>query len=192
VSISKEQLEILIRIGAFRFTGMNKYQLMWDKNIVYNPEVKPHCSNVALFDLEPEQYTLPDLSEGKYEQAFDEIEILGFPLCSPFDLLEDASLNTTTVTNFAASLGKNVTIVGYYVTQKPVTTSNGKLMCFGTWLDSEGRYFDTTHFPPVLAKYPFRGRGIYQIRGSVVEDFGFLSIDVSYLQKLPYIKDDRY
>jgi DNA-directed DNA polymerase III PolC len=192
VEISREQLEILIRVGAFRFTGMNKYQLMWEKNAVYNPEVKPQVQEVALFEPEHEDYTLPDMSEGRYEQAFDEIEILGFPLCSPFDLLDGDNAQGIHSSDFHKMMSKNISIIGYYVTQKSVTASNGKLMCFGTWLDINGRYFDTTHFPPSLARYPFRGRGLYLIKGIVVQDFGLPSIETTYLEKLPYIKDGRY
>ena len=31
VDVTPDQLDILIRIGAFRFTGMSKYELMWEK-----------------------------------------------------------------------------------------------------------------------------------------------------------------
>ena len=33
-----------------------------------------------------------------------------------------------------------VTMLGYYVTRKWVTTKNDKLMSFGTWIDREGRF----------------------------------------------------
>ena len=201
IKVSREQLEILIRIGAFRFTGLNKYQLMWEKNAVFNPAV-PHISTAPLFDLEPDDFELPILEELPHEQAFDEIEILGFPLCSPFDLLDPSVLTHQFITkgqytNITASelkefSGKSVSMIGYYVTQKPVRASNGKLMAFGTWLDRHGHYFDTTHFPVALAKYPFRGRGLYLIIGKVVEDFGFPGLEVSYIEKLPYVKDQRY
>ncbi|HPQ99675.1 MAG TPA: hypothetical protein PK066_09060, partial [Saprospiraceae bacterium] len=79
-----------------------------------------------------------------------------------------------------------------YVTRKNVTTVNGKLMNFGTWLDSEGQFFDTTHFPPSLAQYPFQGRGCYRITGKIVEDFDFPSMDVVKMEKLPWVKDERY
>ena len=49
VKIGMEQLEILIRIGAFRFTGMNKYELMWEKNAVFNPG-KKRVGTGSLFD----------------------------------------------------------------------------------------------------------------------------------------------
>ena len=44
-----------------------------------------------LFADEADTYRLPTLEEGPFDQAFDELELLGFPLCSPFDLLDDAA-----------------------------------------------------------------------------------------------------
>ena len=62
---------------------------------------------------------------------------------------------------------------------------------FGTW-DSEGRFFDTTHFPPSLARYPFKGRGCYLIEGRIVDDFDFPSMEVDKMERLPYVRDERY
>ena len=191
INVSKEQLELLIRVGAFRFTGLNKYALMWEKNAVHNPEVKYNGSG-HLFGVESEEYDLPILQETKYEQAFDEIELLGFPLCSPFELLDDNINGDILTRDLKRRMHKTVRMVGYFVTRKNVTTVNRKLMNFGTWLDREGRFFDTTHFPPSLAKYPFRGKGCYLITGKVVEDFGFPSMEVTKMEKLPYVKDERY
>jgi hypothetical protein len=50
-------------------------------------------------------------------------------------------------------------------------------------IDREGNVFDTVHFPDVTRKYPFRGRGFYDVRGKVVEDFGVPSIEVSQMSK---------
>ena len=191
LDISKDQLELLIRVGAFRFTGLNKYELMWEKNAVYNPEVKYNGSG-HLFGIESEDYALPVMEESQHEQAFDEIELLGFPLCSPFDLLETKFRGDVLTKDMKSLIGKTVRVVGYFVTRKNVTTVNRKLMNFGTWLDHDGHFFDTTHFPPCLARYPFKGKGCYIIKGRIVEDFGFPSIDVEKMEKLPYIKDDRY
>ena len=191
INISKEQLELLIRVGAFRFTGLNKYALMWEKNAVHNPEVKYNGSG-HLFGMESEEYDLPILQETKSEQAFDEIELLGFPLCSPFELLDDTITGDILTRDLKRYMHKTVRMVGYFVTRKNVTTVNRKLMNFGTWLDREGKFFDTTHFPPSLAKYPFRGKGCYLITGKVVEDFGFPSMEVAKMEKLPYVKDERY
>ena len=189
--ISKEQLTILIRIGAFRFTGLNKYALMWEKNAVHNPQIKLNKSG-SFFRSEAETFQLPVIKEGRYDQAFDEIELLGFPLCSPFDLLTTDYRGDIVAAQMEKSIGKTKVMLGYYVTRKNVTTVNKKLMNFGTFLDHEGRFFDTTHFPPSLAKYPFQGKGCYLVKGKIVEDFGFPSMEVIAMKKLPYVRDERY
>jgi DNA polymerase-3 subunit alpha len=192
IDIAKEQLQILIRIGAFRFSGLNKYELMWEKNAVHNPVIKHH--NIKpMFVGNSEQYALPVLDEEPHEQAFDEIELLGFPLCSPFDLLASNHHTKAVVAeHLKLYTGKQIVMVGYYVTRKNVTTVNRKLMNFGTWLDYHGHFFDSVHFPPSLARYPFQGKGCYIMYGKVVEDFGFPSLEVIKMKKIPFIKDNRY
>ncbi len=192
VEISSEQLEILIRIGAFRFTSMNKYELMWEKNAVFNPKEKFENTGL-LFEEETEVFELPELNEGDCDQTFDEIELLGFPLSSPFKLLkENKHYDCLLAKDLKASVGRMVKILGYYVCKKNVHTVNKKLMNFGTWLDSEGRFFDTTHFPNFLKMSPFRGKGVYKIEGKVVEEYGFPSIEVIKMELLPFKQDGRY
>jgi len=213
VDITTEQLEILIRIGAFRFTGKNKYELMWEKNAVFRPGEKPdgtlslfpeeglalisenHQSSIINHQSLDSQ--LPSLAEGEFDQAFDEIELLGFPLRSIFDLLKDPERYQGDEVFIRASdlkkhVGKLVHILGYYVCRKDVRTRQRQLMHFGTWLDRDGQFFDTTHFPDKLKVAPFRGKGIYRITGKVVEDFGFPSIDVVGMNLLPLVPDGRY
>ena len=191
VEIKKDQLELLIRIGAFRFSGMNKYELMWEKNAVHNPEVK-HNGSGHLFGIESEDFELPVMEEVNHEQAFDEMELLGFPLCSPFDLLQTDFRGDLQVKHLKSYIGSRVRMVGYFITRKNVTTSNRKLMNFGTWIDASGHFFDTTHFPPSLARYPFRGKGCYLITGKIVDDFDFPSLEVDKMERLPYVMDERY
>ena len=191
VDIGREQLDLLIRIGAFRFTGKNKYELMWDKNAVFNPAVKLHGTGY-LFQLQKEKFTLPILEEGPHDQAFDEIELLGFPLSDPFELLEGDFRGKVVAAQFMEHLGREITILGYFVTRKYVRTVHHKLMNFGTFVDTEGHFFDTVHFPVSLEKYPFKGGGCYAIKGRVVEEFDFPSVEVSKMVKLPYVKDERY
>src|SRR5690606_19036975 len=146
----------------------------------------------VLFKMQEDSYTLPILEESPGEQAFDEIELLGFPLCSPFELLETPVKGTVMAEQLGALIGKRVSMLGYFVTRQQVTTVNGKLMNFGTFIDEQGHFFDTTHFPGALEKSPFRGPGIYAVEGRVVEDFGFPGIEVQSMEKLPYKKDQRY
>lgn len=195
VDIKTEQLEILIRIGAFRFTQKNKYELMWEKNSVFNPKIKNGMTNgtALLFEDTHETFFLPNLKEGEHDQAFDEIELLGFPINSPFDLLkEKKDYDCISAKNLPAYMGRVTTILGYYVCKKDVRTVNKKLMCFGTWLDEEGHFFDTTHFPNFLKMFPFRGKGVYKITGKVVEEYGFPSIEVIKMERLAFREDERY
>ena len=65
-------------------------------------------------------------------------------------------------------------------------------MYFGTFLDRDGYFIDTVHFPPIAEKYRFRGKGIYSISGKIIEEFDCLSIEVSKMERLGIIEDPRY
>jgi hypothetical protein len=67
-------------------------------------------------------------------------------------------------------------------------------MYFGTFLDEAGHFLDTVHFPEVAKKYPFRGPGIYAIKGKVVEEFKYYSLEVIAMEKLPMktLESDKY
>ncbi len=83
-------------------------------------------------------------------------------------------------------------MTGYYVCRKDTRTVKGELMQFGTWLDIEGRFFDTVHFPDQVKKTPFRGRGVYRIKGRLTSDFGFMSLETHSMERIPYRVDERY
>jgi DNA-directed DNA polymerase III PolC len=184
VSIAVEQLRILIRVSGFRFTGRTKKQLLWDIHTIIGSEKKTEAHH-DLFEIESRSFSLPELYHGKYDDAFDEIELLGFPLCPPFELLQSPLSSHLTAGDLKKHVGKIVSITGYLVTRKQTSTRKGEPMSFGTFLDREGRFFDTTHFPDVLQKYPFRGRKCcYTITGKVVNDYGFYSIDVIKMEML--------
>jgi len=192
VEVESKQLDILIRIGAFSFTGMNKYELLWDKNAVFNPAAAPPPNTTYLFEPANEHFELPVLHEGPFDQAFDELELLGFPLCSPFSLIEGDVPPHIMAHTMARQYKKKTAMLGYYVARKPVRTVNGKLMYFYTWVDEAGDFFDSVHFPPAVAASPFKGHGCYLIRGRITEDFGFYSIEAAEMEKLPWVKDGRY
>ena len=75
-------------------------------------------------------------------------------------------------------------MVGLFVCDKVVPTKNNKTMYFGSFLDSEGNFFDTVHFPNSTGTYPFRGAGCYLMEGKVVAEFGFASLEVRKIAKL--------
>jgi DNA-directed DNA polymerase III PolC len=191
VPISIEQIAILIKINAFRFTGINKRELLWEAHLkISKTVIKQHI--VTLFKTEKINYKTPKLTSTDLENAFDEIELLGFPLCNPFDLLEKQVENTMRANHLLLFKNKSITIEGYLVTTKNTATSNGKHMYFGTFLDRDGHFIDTVHFPPSARQFPFRGNGIYTITGKVLEDFDCVNIEVSSIERQAIIEDPRY
>ncbi|HEY9489446.1 MAG TPA: DNA polymerase III subunit alpha [Chryseosolibacter sp.] len=181
-----EQVRILIRIGAFRFTGKDKQRLLWEAMLYLN-RAKVKRGTEVLFDTRPKEYPLPRLTRHAIEDAFDEIELLGFCLCDPFQLLATSSRGDTVARELLQKSGKQVNIFGYIVTTKDTVTKTKQYMHFGTFLDMEGYVFDTVHFPGIAQKYPFRGRGFYEIRGKVTEDFGVPVIEVTEMQRCPIV-----
>ncbi len=181
-----EQVRILIRIGAFRFTGKDKQRLLWEAMLYLNTK-KSSRPAAELFDTEPAASPLPQLERHAVEDAFDEIELLGFPLCDPFSMLANPSRGDTVANELSAKVGKTVALVGYLVTTKASVTKTKQSMHFGTFLDAGGQVFDTVHFPTVAAKHPFRGRGFYELTGKVTEDFGVPTVEVTHMEKCPIL-----
>lgn len=186
VSVSIEQMRILIKAGTFNFTGRNKTELLWEIHSIINPNSKKTSKN-ELFQLQTPHWELPAFSHSKIDEAFDEIALFGFSLCSPFELLKEALPSQFTVQQMAQSINKSVSIVGYLVNIKSTRTSKGDRMYFGTFVDLEGHWIDTVHFPPSAKQYPFTGSGSYLITGKVVNEYDFMSIEVSELKRLALV-----
>lgn len=185
-AITKEQLIILIRLGGLRFTGISKAELLWKAHMLLNKTV-PVAKTKALFESTPRKYKLPKLEQSVLGDAWDEIELLGFPVSmTVFDMLETKFRGEITAKSMMANLGRSVRMLGRLVTIKYVRTSRNEIMHFGTLTDADGELFDTVHFPPSLKNYPFRGDGIYLMLGKVVEEFGFPSLEVEKMAKMPF------
>jgi len=186
-----EQVLLLIRIGAFRFTGRSKPELFWEAHI-YLGKKDPVVTNMQLFKAPAKTYTLPELVHTSIEDVYDEIELLGFPVSSTyFDLLKTNFRGDTNAKGIINFIGKTIRMTGLLVTIKYVRTVKKEWMHFGTFVDCNGEFFDTVHFPQSLKEYPFRGNGVYLMKGKVVEDFGFPSIEVEKMVKLPIEADPR-
>lgn len=123
---------------------------------------------------------------------YDEIELLEFPVSlTEFDLLKTNFRGDCKANDLLKYVNKKIRVVGNYVAHKWVRTIKNDIMAFGTFLDDEGNFFDTTHFPQSLRAYPFTGGGVYLILGKVVEDFGFPSLEVEKMAKLEIQPDPR-
>jgi DNA polymerase-3 subunit alpha len=230
-----EQLIILIRIGALRFTGKTKAQLLWESHLLlgkktessrssgrtvkrqssiensfensrsndnWKTEIENSIENrkseivnhkdPVLFQTPVKNYQLPTLEPTTVEDVYDEVELLGFPVKHTyFDLLETTFRGELMAKDMMASLGRKVRMLGQLVTIKYVRTVKKEWMHFGTFIDSTGHFFDTVHFPDSVRNYPFRGDGIYLVLGKIVEEFGFPSMEVQKMAKMPLRKDPR-
>ncbi len=193
-SISIEQLRLLIRVGAFQNLHPNKKALLWEAQMQINPHKKEDHKH-ELFEIEPEKFTLPELENNPLDDALDEIELLGFSLCSPFGLLKDKIKNSLLSRDLKKLEGKTVEIVGYlvsikYTKKKKERTYKGEKMYFGTFLDLQGYWIDTVHFPPSAKAFPFSGPGCYRLIGKVGSEFDFIYIEVSHQYRLPQMSRD--
>lgn len=191
VSVGMEQMSLLIRIDAFRFTGENKRALLWKAHHKLGGSHPPQGMQ-PLFKLPRREFSLPRLFSSALEDAYDQIELLGFPLCNPFELLRAPDDHPLTAADLPAHVHQVITLKGYLVTVKDTRTTKGDRMQFGTFVDRLGYFIDTVHFPPVAKQYPFRGRGVYDITGKVTEEFGFYSLEVQQLVKCHMVEDPRY
>ena len=190
VAIGIEHLVLLIRLGAFRFMDKPKMRLLWEAHMLLSKTAK-NIPN-RLFDIPSKKWELPGMAQSLVEAAYDEIELLGFPVSmSWFDLLQTRFRGEVLANDLVNYVGKTVRMVGLLVTIKYVSTSKRELMNFGSFLDHSGEFFETVHFPATLKNWPFSGHGVYLILGKVVAEFGHPSVEVEKLAKLPVKGDPR-
>jgi DNA-directed DNA polymerase III PolC len=186
-----ESIKTLIFIGAFRFTKQTKNQLLVIASLLLN-NLKPENKNLMLIQEPVKDFKLPNLERSLLEDAFDEIELLSFPVsCNVFELLQTKYRGDIMAKDLAIHHKKQVKMLAYLISRKQVPTIKGN-MYFGTWIDYEGTYFDTVHFPDNLLQFPFQGGGCYLLLGIVEVDYHFPTITISKMAKMPFVPDPRY
>lgn len=212
VPLGMEQARILVRVGALRFTGRSKPQLLWDLALIHHPATVRSTGD--LFITKVEEPRLPELQHYPLADAYDELELLNFPLRDPFTLVElgsdDGNAEATShrtphpphltpsspplilKRDMHQHIGKRVTMFGYLIHVKTTDTHHGQRMTFGSFIDPAGDFWDSTQFPDVAARYSFRGRGVYRFTGVVEEEFGHVALRTQFFEKLPWKPDPRY
>ncbi|SLK04122.1 DNA polymerase III subunit alpha [Salegentibacter salarius] len=190
VSISIEQLSILLKIDAFRFTQTDKHHLLWKAHFKLNAS-KPLATQEKLFNTAHRDFELPQFQYSALIEAFDQMELLGFPLCSHFKLLKNPIEKSARAKDLKHYVGKEILIYGALITAKKTGTSNGKYMYFGTFFDVEGDVFDTVQFPATAEEYPLRSKGIYKCYGKVNNELDYISISIKWLQRQDTLTDPR-
>ncbi len=183
VPVTPEQMNLLIRVGALGFTGKKKKELLWEATFLYKKKQRQPEGSAFLFKEAPVHWQLPALAEHPLDDAYDEMELLGFPLTDVWQMVDTDLGEFLGTRDLTANLGKTVTLIGYLVTTKGARTVKGESMFFGTFLDKFGDWLDTVHFPDSADKFPFQGKGFYVMKGKVAEEFGVYSVDVYYMKK---------
>ncbi|MBC7748859.1 MAG: DNA polymerase III subunit alpha, partial [Methylotenera sp.] len=186
-----ESIQTLLFIGAFRFTGKAKSQLIIEARMLLINH-KFEANSPLLIEEPTKEFKFPIIERSSLEDAFDEMELLGFPVSySPFNLLETHYKSVVVAKDLNDYLKKEVKLLAYLVSIKQVPTKMG-MMFFGTWIDANGDYFDTAHFPKSLINYSFKGGGCYLLLGKVEVDYHFPTITISKMAKMPFKPDPRY
>jgi DNA polymerase III alpha subunit len=192
VPVGLEQVVILIRINALRFTGKSKKELLWDAHLILGKQKKKEPMR-EIFPVTKREFKLPELEQTALENSYDELELLGFPVTIPaFELLQTEFRGEVMARHMLQHLGKKVRMLGNLVTIKYVRTKHRQWMNFGTFLDAEGEFFDVVNFPDSLKRYPYKGQGIYLIYGGITEEFGFPGMTAEKMARLPFKPDPRY
>lgn len=189
---SLEQLILLIRVGAFRSINTNKKALLWEAQFLLNKRKNTPQDHQLLFEEEPVYINLPQFEHHLLEDIYDEIELLGFPISADlFHLAKSDYRGNVTAKDLIHQEHSKVRIVAQLATWKNVRTKHQQIMKFGTFIDANGDFLETVHFPQSLAQYPLRGKGLYLIEGIVVIDHGFPSIEVHKCALMPLKNDPR-
>ncbi|NND09359.1 MAG: DNA polymerase III subunit alpha [Saprospiraceae bacterium] len=177
VSLPFGQLDLLIRIGAFRTLAQDKTRLYG----ILLRHYTPHRQQ-SLFPAESGQQTvsLPVDSKVPADDATEEVALLGFALSRPFDrYMGKASRARIVAKQMVQHQHLIVEMLGYYLIEKPVTTAGGGHMCFATWIDECDEYFDTVHFPRILERHGCLRPGFYRLQGKVTVEHAYAMLTVT-------------
>lgn len=188
--IKIEQLLNLIKAGALRFINHNKKVLYWSAyQLLGKVSSKPE-SSLSLFKEPVFNYSLPDLPMRLSEDVFDELALFGFPISTDFfSLIRSPFRGDILAKDLLANVGKTVRLMGNFVNQRIVYTSNNECMAFGCFMDVTGDFFDTVHFPEPFKRNQFEGVGIYLIKGIIIEEFGSASLQVEQMGKVKMLNE---
>lgn len=185
VPFSLEQLILLIRGGAFNFTRYSKVELLWQAHLNKSQGKKEQPE--TLFKLESKRFAFPDFKTSALRNAYDELELYGFPVSMTwFDLLQTKFRGELMASQMGHFTGCCCRMLGKLVTRKLVRTSKGELMAMGTFMDATGGVFDTVHFPQTLKEWPFQGDGVYLLLGKITEEYGQATLEVQKMAPMPY------
>ncbi len=173
VKLDYAQAKLLIKAGCFDSIAgeLTRPALLWR---VFAAQATKPPSYIPI----PTEYS----AQKKLQH---ELALFGFPLhCHPLDLFTEALAETPHMLakDLAQHVGKEVTLIGWLLTEKIVSTKKGEPMEFMTLEDQTGMY-DATLFPNTYRTYChlLATNQAYVIRGRVEEHFSTVTLTVKQL-----------
>ena len=117
-----------------------------------------------------------------------ELELFGFPLsCHPLDLFQEVVAGTPHILarDLAQYVGQEVTMIGWLITEKIISTKKGEPMEFIT-LEDQTSLYDATLFPSTYRQYChlLATNQAYVVTGLVEEPFSTVTMTVRELRLL--------
>ena len=174
--IDYAQTKLLIKAGCFDSIAgeLTRPALLW--RIIAAQATKPP-SSIPI----PAEYSAQ-------KKLHHELALFSFPLrCHPLDLFKEALAATPRIRakDLEQYMGKVVTLIGWLLTEKIVSTKKGEPMEFITLEDQTGMY-DATVFPNSYRQYChlLATNQAYVVTGLVKEHFLTVTVTVKTLQLL--------
>ncbi|MBA5867516.1 MAG: DNA polymerase III subunit alpha [Nitrospira sp. CR1.3] len=170
------QAKLLIKAGCFDSIAgeLTRPALMW--RLFAAHATKPH----GYLPIRPEYSFQKNLAH--------ELALFGFPLgCHPLDLFREviAHIPHIPAKDLAQHVGKDVTVIGWLITEKIISTKKGEPMEFITLEDQTGLY-DAAVFPNTYRRYChlLATNQAYVVTGLVEEQFSVVTLTVKELRLL--------
>ncbi|HMI38777.1 MAG TPA: DNA polymerase III subunit alpha [Nitrospiraceae bacterium] len=176
VKLETAQASLLIKAGCFDSIAgeLTRPALLW--RLFASQATKP-----SGYLPIPAEYALK-------QKLTHELELFGFPLsCHPLDLLTEvlARIPHIPAKDLAQHVGEAVTVIGWLVTEKIVSTKKGDPMEFIT-LEDQTSLYDATLFPNTYRRYChlLAMNQAYVVTGLVEEQLSTVTLTVRELRLL--------
>lgn len=184
IRTNPSDLRLLIRAGCFdSLEGIERRPaLQWELLAANRP--KEARETLSLFDDGPIDLpeTLPYEEKAILSQEIDSLCMLAsrHPLTLYREVLD--RVNTVRADEIGNHIGETITMSGWWITGKPVSTKHGLPMEFITFEDTTAT-FETTFFPRAYARFcqKLTRHRPYLLRGKVEEEFGVASLNVQWV-----------
>ncbi len=193
VKLDPADMRVLIKAGCFdQIAGTrSRAELLWQVYSRRQPKKKTSQMGFDLFN--EEAVRVPHLGHYDFQtMLLHEVEVLGFPLSvHPLELYKDklCGLHYIKAKDIPHYIGKKITTIGWWVTNKMVYTKNEEPMSFISFEDTTALY-ETVFFPDAFQKFCSQWTQVrpYILYGQVDDDLGAVSLHV---EKMAFLDEQR-